>query len=277
METHKRWMCRLLWGASYLGALFGMSFVTMAFARPDSALNHIDTASVRAVVPGTASTVSLNTVKKSNQQSSASGKQPATTAQKQDSQSAYRKGGEKYEQAVSIIKKYEGMHGTRHWPLIGYGHMVQPGEKYRRGVVLSQSEADALLRKDLDKFIALFPDVAPCDALLLGVLSYNIGPGNVKRSNVYSRLKAGNRNIEASYLAHSRYRGKKHSQIYQRRQEELSELFTTLTVTAEPKASASESVKSASVGTVASTVKKSEKNNASADNSRAANNVTRLQ
>ena len=54
-----------------------------------------------------------------------------------------------FEQAVQLIKKYETLHSPQHWPLIGYGHMVQPGEKYRKGQKLTEQQADALLRKDL--------------------------------------------------------------------------------------------------------------------------------
>ena len=37
-----------------------------------------------------------------------------------------------FERAVLIIKKFETMHHPKHWPYIGYGHQVQPGEPYRR-------------------------------------------------------------------------------------------------------------------------------------------------
>ena len=33
-----------------------------------------------------------------------------------------------FEQAVELIKKYETLHTAKNWPLIGYGHKVQPGE-----------------------------------------------------------------------------------------------------------------------------------------------------
>ena len=48
-----------------------------------------------------------------------------------------------FEQAVQIIKKYEGLHSPKHWPLIGYGHLVMPGEKYSRSKALSEKEAEA--------------------------------------------------------------------------------------------------------------------------------------
>lgn len=65
-----------------------------------------------------------------------------------------------FERAVLIIKKFETLHKPRHWPYVGYGHQVQPGEPYRRGVQLTEVQADALLRKDLAKFCALYSHMA---------------------------------------------------------------------------------------------------------------------
>lgn len=129
-----------------------------------------------------------------------------------------------FETAVEIIKKYEGMHTPAHWPLVGYGHKVLPGEKYSRARALSEKEADALLRKDLLKNCAVFREYGK-DSLILGVLAYNIGSGNVRRSTVAAKLKAGDRDIQKSYLAHCRYRGKEHAQIKRRRVEEFDRLF----------------------------------------------------
>ena len=131
-----------------------------------------------------------------------------------------------YERVVLIIKHHETLHDSRkHWPYLGYGHKKLPGEKYFRGYKMGEREADALLRKDLNKFIALFSDLKPSDALLMGVLSYNIGPGAVKKSSVYRKLKAGDRNIFKSYTSHCRYKGKWHKGLYTRRLTEIAALF----------------------------------------------------
>lgn len=61
-----------------------------------------------------------------------------------------------FEKAVQLIKKYETLHSPQHWPLVGYGHKVQPGEKFRKGEKLSEKQADALLRKDLKKYADLY-------------------------------------------------------------------------------------------------------------------------
>ena len=122
-----------------------------------------------------------------------------------------------FERAVLIIKKFETLHRPCDYPYIGFGHRILPGEPYRRGVQLTERQADALLRKDLRKFIAIFKEFPPNDALLLGVLSYNIGPGAVKKSSVYRMLKSGDHDIFKAYTSHCRYKGKFHKQLHQRR------------------------------------------------------------
>lgn len=129
-----------------------------------------------------------------------------------------------FEKAVEIIKKYETLHQPKHWPLVGYGHKVLPGEKFSRKKALSEAQADALLRKDLKKNCALFREFG-ADSLLLGVLAYNIGSGATMRSSVVKKLKAGNRDIRETFIAHCRYRGKPHTQIRNRRIEEFDALF----------------------------------------------------
>lgn len=128
-----------------------------------------------------------------------------------------------FEQAVAIIKKYEGLHHAKNWPLVGYGHKVQPGERFSRAT-LSETKAEELLRKDLLKNCAVFREFG-ADSLLLGTLAYNIGSGNVKRSQVTRELRNGNRDIRELYLRHCRYRGKTLSQLQRRRIEEFDMLF----------------------------------------------------
>ena len=129
-----------------------------------------------------------------------------------------------FERAVIIIKKYETLHRPKDYPYVGYGHRVLPGEPYRRGVQLTEKQADALLRKDLRKFVSLYKAYGK-DALLLGVLAYNCGPGVVNKSTVLKKLKSGNRDIFKSYTAHCRYKGKFHAQLHQRRIIEVTVLF----------------------------------------------------
>ncbi|MCM1348029.1 MAG: glycoside hydrolase [Firmicutes bacterium] len=131
-----------------------------------------------------------------------------------------------FEVAVGIIKKYETMHQPRHWPLVGYGHLVLPGEKFSRTKAMNEADADALLRKDLLKNCAVFRNWG-ADSLILGVLAYNIGSGATKKSSVAKKLAAGDRDIYNNYISHCKYRGKPHKGIRQRRIEEFNALFLT--------------------------------------------------
>lgn len=129
-----------------------------------------------------------------------------------------------FERAVIIIKKFETLHRPKDYPYVGYGHRVLPGEPYRRGVQLTEKQADALLRKDLRKFVSLYKAYGK-DALLLGVLAYNCGPGVVNKSTILKKLKSGNRDIFKAYTAHCHYRGKFHKQLHLRRLTEIAALF----------------------------------------------------
>lgn len=129
-----------------------------------------------------------------------------------------------FERAVLIIKKFETLHKPKHWPYVGYGHQVQPGKPYRRGCQLTEAQADALLRKGLAKFCALYSQYGK-DSVLLGALAYNCGPGVVNKSTVLKKLKRGDRNIFKSYTSHCRYKGKFHKGIYTRRLTEFAALY----------------------------------------------------
>ena len=130
-----------------------------------------------------------------------------------------------FERAVLIIKKFETMHHPKHWPYVGYGHCVQPEEPYRRGCQLTEAQADALLRKDLRKFCALYSQYGK-DSVLLGALAYNCGPGVVNKSSILKKLRRGDRNIFKEYTAPCHYKGKFHKQLHQRRQTEFAALYS---------------------------------------------------
>lgn len=130
-----------------------------------------------------------------------------------------------FERAIVILKKFESYHDSRKcWPYVGFGHRKLPGEKYYRGYNMSLAEADALLRKDLRKFCALYRHMGR-DSLICGVLAYNIGPGAVNKSTFYKKLKRGDRNIYKEYTSHCHYKGKFHKGLFKRRQVELVALF----------------------------------------------------
>ena len=117
---------------------------------------------------------------------------------------------------VSWLMECFKLHQLKHRPYYGYGHRIQPGERFPQHRPLTESEADALLRKDLKKFCAMYSEYGK-DSVLLGALAYNIGPGAVNKSSVIKKLKSGDRNIFKAYTSHCHYKGKRHRGLYNRR------------------------------------------------------------
>lgn len=135
-----------------------------------------------------------------------------------------------FERAVLIIKFYETLHDASQWPVIGYGHIIQPGEHFTKGAQLTERQADALLRQDLRKQCALYRSYG-ADSLLLGCLSYNCGPAKVlggygyQRSRLMKMLDSGNRNVRKEYLSFCHYQGKVHNGLLRRRWVEYTLLY----------------------------------------------------
>ncbi|MDE6378203.1 MAG: glycoside hydrolase family protein [Duncaniella sp.] len=128
-----------------------------------------------------------------------------------------------FEQAISVIKKYEGLHRD-HGELIGYGHKVVAGDKFASGSNLTERQADALLRADLEKLCAKYRSFGK-DSLILSALAYNCGEGTVARSTIYKKLQEGDRDIKDTYISYSKYRGKTLDQLKRRRIEEFDTLY----------------------------------------------------
>lgn len=136
---------------------------------------------------------------------------------------------DRFSLAVECIKRFEGWHSSRHYPYVGWGHCLQPGEKYSAHTMTRQ-QADELLRKDLRKFCAMFRQFGK-DSLLLATLAYNVGPyrllGNKKipKSTLVKKLEAGDRNIYKEYISFRCYKGKVVPSIERRRKVEYMLLF----------------------------------------------------
>ena len=120
----------------------------------------------------------------------------------------------RFELAVACIKKYEGLHGPKHHPYVGYGHKLLPGERF--SPKMTERQADALLRSDLRKLCAMFRGFG-CDSLLLATLAYNVGCGKVMKSRMYAKMRSGNRNIYRDYVDFKRWNGKIVPSIERRR------------------------------------------------------------
>ena len=95
---------------------------------------------------------------------------------------------------------------------------------------MTEAEAEALLRKDLAVRYKLFRKYKK-DALLLTVLSYNVGQGvllghgGYPKSRLIRKLEAGNRDIYREYVAYCRYKGKTVRSIERRRKMEFLLLY----------------------------------------------------
>ena len=74
-----------------------------------------------------------------------------------------------FERAMRCTKYFEGWHSEKHHPYVGYGHKLLPGERYSART-MTKRQADALLRKDLRKFCAMFRQFGK-DSLLLSEIS----------------------------------------------------------------------------------------------------------
>lgn len=77
-----------------------------------------------------------------------------------------------FERAVVVVKYFEGMHGWKNYPYVGYGHQLQRGEHFTAD--MTERQADSLLRADLWKCFEHFKGYGK-DALLLTLLAYNVG------------------------------------------------------------------------------------------------------
>lgn len=133
-----------------------------------------------------------------------------------------------FERAVACIKHFEGWHTARNHPYIGYGHKLLPEEKLTSD--LNRARADSLLRADLRKRYFTFRRFGK-DALLLTVLSYNvgeyrlIGSGKIPKSNLIKKLEKGDRDIYKEYISYRKYKGKVVPSIERRRKCEFVLLY----------------------------------------------------
>lgn len=127
-----------------------------------------------------------------------------------------------FENAVRLIKKYEGWHYARDHPYVGYGYRLLETDTF--GSDISENFADSILRNDLKKKCAVFTHFG-ADSLLLGVLAYNVGENKILRSRLVRKLEAGDRNIREEYLSFRMYKGKVVRSLERRRKEEYDLLF----------------------------------------------------
>lgn len=133
-----------------------------------------------------------------------------------------------FDQAMELIKRYEGLHTEKDYPYVGYGHRMLPGETF--GEQITEQTADSLLRADLKRKCAVFRGFGR-DSLLLGVLAYNIGEyrllgnGVLPKSRLIGKLEAGERDIREEYTSYRKWQGRIVPALERRRVEEYDLLY----------------------------------------------------
>lgn len=131
----------------------------------------------------------------------------------------------RFERAVRCVKYFEGWHGRDRHPYVGYGHRLLKEERFTAN--MTEQQADSLLRADLLSRYALFRHFGK-DALLLTVLSYNVGTGtllggrNRPKSRLIRKLERGDRNILPEYISFCRYKGRMLPGLLKRRRVEFA-------------------------------------------------------
>ena len=90
-----------------------------------------------------------------------------------------------------------------------------------------ERQADSLLRTDLMKRLMMFKDYGK-DALLLAVLSYNVGTGRLlgygkhPKSQLLRKIELGDRNFYREFISFCRYKGKVLRGLVKRRKVEFA-------------------------------------------------------
>ncbi len=125
-----------------------------------------------------------------------------------------------------LIRHHEGWHSGGGY--VGWGHQVQPGEKFPRNI--TRSQADSLLYEDLLKLLKRFKDYGEY-ALLLTAVSYQVGyakvagGGKYRPSRLIQKIRAGCTDIEEEFMGFCRWKGKEIPSIKRRRWVEYHYLF----------------------------------------------------
>lgn len=130
-----------------------------------------------------------------------------------------------FERAVLCVKYFEGRQSRAHYPYVGYGHLLQKGERFTAD--MPEWQADSLLRADLWKCFEYFKGYGK-DALLLTLLAYNVGVGRLlgygkhPKSRLLRKIESGDRSFYCEFVSFCRYKGKVLRGLVKRRKVELA-------------------------------------------------------
>lgn len=133
-----------------------------------------------------------------------------------------------FNDAVEFIINHEGWHGKDHHPFVGYGHKLTKKDRFNHNI--SRSFARELVIKDLKQKCSVFKEFGK-DSLLLGILAYNVGEGNVIRSEMVKKIRSGNRSIYKNYVSFCKANGKIVPSIKNRRIKEYNKFFNKTKIT----------------------------------------------
>ena len=74
----------------------------------------------------------------------------------------------------------------KHWPYVGWGHKVLPGESFTNDI--TKAQGDSILRADMMKLCRLFSRFGR-DSTLLSCLAYQVGPYRLLGSKDFPKSK----------------------------------------------------------------------------------------
>lgn len=144
------------------------------------------------------------------------------------------------ETGLALIKSFEGLRLRAYKPVpsekyytIGYGHY---GPDVKKGMVITEEQAEELLRQDLERFENGVLDLLTIQELTsnqfsaLVSLAYNIGLGNFKKSTLLKMINKGNKDeLKAIHSQFKRWvwAGSQILPGLQRRREAEFDLYST--------------------------------------------------
>lgn len=142
------------------------------------------------------------------------------------------------QRGIDLIKRFEGLRLKAYKPVktekyytIGYGHY---GADVTANMVITESEAETLLRKDLQKFEKGVEDALAGTQITqnqfnaLVSFSYNVGLGNLRNSTLlkYVKANANDERIKGEFLKWKYAGGQVLAGLVKRRQAEAGMYFS---------------------------------------------------
>lgn len=137
------------------------------------------------------------------------------------------------QKGIDLIKHFEGLRNSMYAdaigiPTIGYGHIIKKGEEYLMTKVLTDDEADQLLKSDLIQFengvssaVTAPLNQNQFDALV--AFSFNVGIGNLRASTLLKKLNAGDYSgAQTEFVRWNKAKGQVLSGLTRRRQAEAN-------------------------------------------------------